>query len=112
MDNTRISEKTFSVPLGFEGYLLTIGMSNNEIFTPDICDFIFGIFDNDFTPYNNIIASIKYYMYKSRCLNLTPTLQGLLFDIKNMCLSAKYLAVKRNTLGNFQNQWDSWSFLF
>ena len=26
MDNTRISEKTFSVPLGFGGYLLTIGM--------------------------------------------------------------------------------------
>ena len=24
MDNTRISEKTFSVPLGFGGYLLTI----------------------------------------------------------------------------------------
>ena len=24
MDNTRISEKTFSLPLGFEGYLLTI----------------------------------------------------------------------------------------
>ena len=26
MDNTRISEKTFSVPFGFGGYILTIDM--------------------------------------------------------------------------------------
>ena len=29
MDNTQISEKTFSVPLGFGGYLLTIMYYNN-----------------------------------------------------------------------------------
>ena len=30
MDNTRISEKTFSVPLGFGGYLLTIESDNTK----------------------------------------------------------------------------------
>ena len=30
MDNTRISEKTFFVPLGFGGYLLTIDYDNNS----------------------------------------------------------------------------------
>ena len=30
MDNTQISEKAFSVPLGFGGYLLTIACASNK----------------------------------------------------------------------------------
>ena len=75
--------------------------------------FLFGSLDAKATsvPHNLIIMTVKRYIYRCRCLDVPLAIQSLLFDLRQLYTTTRYIAVKSNSLDRFNEIWNDLSFL-
>ena len=83
----------------------------NLIFEPTRDNFIFGSPSEDLDCHNNILVTIKFYIYKTKCLNKPLNLQSLLFDVRNLYVTSKIISIKSGKFDVFSRKWNTWSFL-
>ena len=62
-------------------------------------------------PYNSILMTVKYYIYKSKCFNNVPDMFGLLNDMNNIYITSKIISIKNGRYHWFETNWNTWSFL-
>ena len=92
---------------------LRIHLTNNVLFNPNSKTFLFGMLPlkDASIPYNSILLTVKYYIYKSKCFNNVPDMFGLLNDMKNLYITSKIISIKNGRYHWFETNWNTWSFL-
>ena len=85
----------------------------NVLFNPNSKTFLFGMLPlkDASKPYNSILMTVKYYIYKSKCFNNVPDMFGLLKDMKNLYITSKIISIKNGRYHWFETHWNTWSFL-
>ena len=87
--------------------------TKNVLFNPNSKTFLIGMLPlkDASIPYNSILMTVKYYIYKSKCFNNAPDMFGLLNDMNNLYITSKIISIKNGRYYWFETNWNTWSFL-